>query len=331
MRGWFDLDWEYVPVARGATVHPGKPKVPDINRWEEYVSIPDLDALDWDGCRKNNIEYLKNDKLNELGLLSSLWERLMALMDVDKAAMALIDEDQKEGVHRLFGKLADFYDDYIGRMKEICDIDCLEMHDDWGHQTGPFFSLETAREMIVPYIKRVSESCHKRGMYLELHSCGRNELLIPGFIESGVDIWCGQAQINDLNMLAHKYAGSSLVFGVAAPDVPENASAEEVRSCAKRWVNDYKDCRVAISSFFQLIPRTFGTLYMNTAVLHIRMRNHCNWAQNRSGFYPAPCLYELNYRQSSSAFCAASIKAKTILLEGDNNERNKIMDEGIHN
>lgn len=37
---WFDLEWEYVPTAGGATVRPGIPKVSDINDWEKIVSIP---------------------------------------------------------------------------------------------------------------------------------------------------------------------------------------------------------------------------------------------------------------------------------------------------
>jgi hypothetical protein len=40
-------------------------------------------------------------------------------MEFQYAALALIDEDQKDGVHRLFDRLADFYDDMIGRFSEI--------------------------------------------------------------------------------------------------------------------------------------------------------------------------------------------------------------------
>ena len=99
---WFDLDWEWEYAISGATVRPGNPKIKDINHWEDYVSIPDLDNLDWELYKKENREYLKIDKLTVLGLQMSLWERLMCLMDVDNAAIALVDDDQKEGVHRFF-------------------------------------------------------------------------------------------------------------------------------------------------------------------------------------------------------------------------------------
>jgi hypothetical protein len=45
--------------------------------------------------------------------------------------------------------LCDFYADYIGRVKEVCDIDGVLIHED-GHIKRPFFSPATAREMLVP-------------------------------------------------------------------------------------------------------------------------------------------------------------------------------------
>ncbi|KPU44408.1 uroporphyrinogen decarboxylase (URO-D) [Oxobacter pfennigii] len=256
---WFDLDWQYVPSAGGATVLPGKPKVPDISKWEEYISIPNLDDLDWKGCAEKNKEYLNTDKMNQLGILSGFWERLMSLMDVDNAAIALIDEEQQPGVHRFFDKLADLFIDYIGRMKECCDIDSVLMHDDWGHQNAPFFSVSTAREMLLPYLKRVINYCHSIGLSFELHSCGKNEANVPVFIEAGVDLWCGQP-MNDYYMLAKKYKDSTIVFGVPAPAISEGTSEEEIRQIAKDWVEKYKDCRIA-ANFTAAPPSFSSTVY----------------------------------------------------------------------
>lgn len=253
--GMFDLEWEYVPSAMGATVHPGNPKVADITRWEEYVSIPDLDSLDWAGCEKNNKAFLSSDKVKQLGILSGFWERLMSLCDVEAAAVALVDEDMKDGVHRLFDKLADMHIEYITRMNQVCDIDCVLIHDDWGHQRAPFFSLNTAREMLVPYLRRVTDHCHKLGLFFELHSCGKNEMLVPAYIEAGVDLWCGQA-INDVDMLIEKHKDSRLIFGVPDPVIPPEASEAELRALAMAWVDKYKNKR-AVQAFFAA-PPAFG-------------------------------------------------------------------------
>lgn len=43
---WFDIEWVFQPNVGGATVRPGTPKVPDICKWEDFVSMPNLDDLD---------------------------------------------------------------------------------------------------------------------------------------------------------------------------------------------------------------------------------------------------------------------------------------------
>ena len=246
IKAWFDLDWEWSDIAGGATVHPGNPAVPDINRWEEYVPFPNLDDMDWEDCIEKNKEYVITDKMLQAGSLSGFWERLMSLMDVDNAAIAMIDEDQHEGIHRLFDRLANLYVDYIDRLHTNFGIDSFLMHDDWGHQHAPFFSLQTCREMIVPYLKRVTDACHERGIAFELHSCGKNEILVPAMIEAGVDLWCGQ-EMNDYQMLTTKYKDSSLVFGIIAPfAIPQGRTEEEVRQLAREFVDKYKDCKIAI-------------------------------------------------------------------------------------
>ena len=39
----YGVEWVFVDVAGGAMVKPGSPKVPDINEWEKYVTVPDPD------------------------------------------------------------------------------------------------------------------------------------------------------------------------------------------------------------------------------------------------------------------------------------------------
>ena len=244
---WFDLDWHFSGSIGGATVYPGKPKVPDISKWEEYVSIPDLDKMDWETCAVQNVDYLATDRLNQLGIQCGIWERLMALMDVVEACIALYEDDQKAGVHRFFDKYTDFLVGYIGRMKDICNIDSVVQHEDWAHQTGPFMSPGTAREMLLPYLRRVVSYVHSRGMLFEIHCCGACELLVPLFIDSGADMWTGQPNLNDMGGYAKKYKDSGFLFGVLVPDIGPEVSEEEMRKAAREWVYEYKDYKVAAS------------------------------------------------------------------------------------
>jgi hypothetical protein len=48
-----------------------------------------------ESLRRKKQELLAGDKFNQLGIQCGLVERLMSLMDADKAAIALIEEEQK--------------------------------------------------------------------------------------------------------------------------------------------------------------------------------------------------------------------------------------------
>ena len=259
IRSWFDLDWEFIPVAGGSTIHPGAPKIEDMNDWRDIISFPDLDEVDWKGMAEMNREYLGTDRWNVLAVLSGHWERLMSLMDVDGAAVALIDEDQKDALKEFFDEYTDFMIEMIRRIHEACPVDAVYVHDDWGHQNGPFFSKAVAREMLLPYKRRMIDACHEMGLFYEQHSCGRNEEWINMYIEAGVDLFCPQ-DINDFDAILEKTKGSRLVIGLPdiffAPGTPE----EEIRAAAATWFEKYKDSRV-VTFFFIPNPVFTETVY----------------------------------------------------------------------
>lgn len=243
---WFDLDWEFSPIAGGSTVHPGNPKVPDISKWEDYVSMPTLDGIDFKRSGEINKAYLGTDLFNQLGLTTGLWERLMSLMDVDNAAIAMIDDDQKEGVHRLFDQYTDLLIEFIQKTAEYTNLDCVLIHDDMGHQQSSFFSLDTCREMLVPYYKRITDAVHKLDLYFELHCCGKAQGLVPAMIEAGIDLWCPQ-NMNDYEMLTRTYKDDPIMFGLREPDYPLDADRETIRKATRVFVDKFKDYRVAIN------------------------------------------------------------------------------------
>lgn len=233
----FGVVWDFIPVTGGAMVRPGKPKIPDITKWEEYLTFPNLDELDWEGSASSNAPLISPDRLTRTWIMNGLNERIISFMDFDKVMIAYVDEDQKEGVHRLFDALCVFYDDLIGRFKKYLKTDIIMFNDDWGTQRSPQFSNATAREMLVPYIKRLVESCHKRDMYFELHSCGKNDMLVPVFIEAGIDIWAPQEIINDFDLL-YRTAAGDILLGIPTDSTPA-MSDEEAFDCALNFFEKY--------------------------------------------------------------------------------------------
>ena len=262
----FDVEWEYVPSVPGSMVRPGNPiKIPDVSKWEEYIAFPDMDTWDWDTWAEKDKEIADDDRVKIVWIMNGFFERLISFMEFQYAALSLIDEDQQEGVHRLFDRLADFYDDMIDRFHKHFGADGIYFHDDWGSQRAPFFSPNTCREMILPYLKRVVESCHKRGMFFELHSCGKIEPLVSIMVEAGVDVWTGQ-YMNDFNMILEKYGDKicpDMYVFVFKPDATLQDNMDAFNELCDKY-GDYIKTSIIISTSNDGTPDLYREIYKRT-------------------------------------------------------------------
>lgn len=264
----FGIEWVYIPEAQGSMVRPGNPVLNDANEWKTVIKFPDIETWDWEGSKASNAAYVDTDKFVSITIMTGFFERLISLMDFDKAAMAMIDEDQTDAVHELFEALADLYIKMIDKFIYCYNIDQLCIHDDWGSQRAPFFSLATVREMVVPHLKELTDYCHSRGIFVDIHSCGKNEILVPGYIEAGCDSWSGQA-INDKEMLYGLYgdklimsieSGLPFAYGPAGVKIePEEARAAALRFLGK-YGADYAK-KPVLASGFGAPPEYNETLY----------------------------------------------------------------------
>jgi len=255
----FGVVWEWVPVDRGSMVRPGNPKVKDICEWEKDIVFPDVDSWDWEASAKLNEEMINDpNRLVGVTIMNGLFERLISFVDGENALLAMADEDMQEGVHRLFDKLADFYIKLLAKYKEYYKIEIVNFHDDWGSQRAPFFSLDTVREMLVPYLRRIVDAAHEMGIIFELHSCGKNELLVPAMIEAHVDMWNGQP-MNDKKMLVEKY-GDQIILGVSPTDLDANSTEEQVRASFAKLLEDFKGKRI-YTGFFMGVPNAYEIAY----------------------------------------------------------------------
>ena len=235
----FGIEWEYVPLVGGSMVRPGNPKVPDITEWEKFIEWPDLSKLDWEGSSAESQDFFKTDNVLMMMVFTSFFERLISMVDMEDALVAMIDPDEKNAVHRLFERLTDYYDELFDYFERYYHPDLIYFHDDWGSQRAPLFSLETVREMLVPYMKQVVESAHRHGMVFELHSFGKIESLVPAMIEIGADMWCGQP-MNDKLKLAREY-GKDIHIGVCPTDFPEDVPSEVLIEEADRLLDTFPD------------------------------------------------------------------------------------------
>ena len=256
----FGIEWEYIAQVGGSMVRPGKPFIEDANELYDKVVWPDIDAWDWEANAKDNENFLSTDKFNVCWFLNGWYERLISFMDFEGAVMALIDEDQQQAVKDFFSKLSDLYIRIFDKfLTYFPQIDGFSIHDDWGSQKETFFSPATANEMIVPYMKRVTDYLHSRGKSCDLHSCGQLMKQVPNMIAAGWDSWSGQ-RMNDTQKIYELY-GDKITIAVI-PDAfdPETTSEEEQRAMARDYANKFcNPDKPSICSYYgaQFITRAY--------------------------------------------------------------------------
>jgi hypothetical protein len=262
----FGVEWEYIATVGGSMVRPGKAFLEDIEEWYDKVQFPDIDKWDWDGsAAKNNGTYLNETTFAQMWFQTGFFERLIALLEFENAAVAIIDEDSQEHVHKFFDKLTDLY---IRIFDKIIDtykapdgssyIKAVFFHDDWGSQKSPFFSPDVCDEMVVPYMKRLTDFLHGKGIFCELHSCGNNYLQIPNMIKAGWDAWAPQL-MNDSYKIYDDF-GDKLLIATFPQNVP---SAEELGKLPeediRKAARDYADkcCIAGKSSFYNYYAASY--------------------------------------------------------------------------
>ena len=233
--GW-GVEWVWVPSAGGAMVKPGNPKVTDIDKWEDALTIPRPEEWDWEGCYERTKGQMDSNRIFEMTVGSCLFERLIAVMDYENAAVALVDEDEKEGVHRFLRAVTDARKEYYTQMKKWFNPEVVNFNDDWGTQRAEAFSVATAREMLLPYVKETVEHVHSLGMYIDLHCCGFVENFVPLFIEEGFDSWGGQP-LNDKFKLRKQYDGQ-MIFSSEVDCAPD-CSDEELAAAIEKYMAEF--------------------------------------------------------------------------------------------
>lgn len=236
----FGVEWEFDPVIRGSTVRPGTPMLLDANDWESVLIWPNVDSWDWRGSAEKNRGFLSEEKFNIMPFMTGWYERLISLMDFEGAAIAMIDEDQTEAVKAFFDKLTDTYIDILGRALEAFPLlDGFWIHDDWGSAQSTLLSPETCAEMIVPYMKRVTDFLHAHGKHCDFHSCGMNETMVPNMIAAGWDSWMPQT-INDIERIYNTY-GDQLIISVTYPWPAPGTTEQEQLSALEDYMDKYCD------------------------------------------------------------------------------------------
>ena len=236
---WFGCAWEYMDAAGAPAPDCATHVLDDICDWRDVVRFPDLAAWDWErAVQLDHVGELDREQnAVDVVVLIGLWERLHVLMGFEGALCALVEEPEEVGA--FFDALVDHKIRLIEKLAEHYRPDVITFHDDWGTQTGPFFSPDTWRALIKPRQKKIVDAAHRRGIAFVQHSCGKYDDIIPDLPEIGIDVLqC--MDINDIGAALEK-TGDALSYLVSvhsqefcASDAAGILTEEDVRATVRR-------------------------------------------------------------------------------------------------
>lgn len=269
----FGIQWEYIEQVGGSMVRPGNPLMTDANEWREKIVWPDIDSWDWDGLAKTYAEKLRQKKeFVYIEFCNGAWfERLVSFMEFENAAVALIDEEQQDAVKEIFERTTDIYIRLVDKFCEYLPgcFEAFDIHDDWGSQMAPFFKEESCRELIIPYMRKLTDHIHSKGKYCILHSCGHIESRVKCIIDAGWDCWWPQL-MNNAAEIYEEY-GDQLLVAVTYPfpkGLTEEEQREEARNYVKRFCKPGKPSMLSFYGLQMLTPAFNEELYKNSRIAY---------------------------------------------------------------
>ncbi len=117
-----------------------------------------------------------------------LWERMHALHGFENSLVDLLTD--RGTMERLADHIVDVNTGYIRNAARRFPgrIDGCRMTDDWGTQQAAFISLDLWMDFFYPRYKRLFDAMHEAGMDVWVHSCGKINEIIEGYIRAGADV-----------------------------------------------------------------------------------------------------------------------------------------------
>lgn len=201
---WFGIEWQMEKGSRAAMVKPGTRRLSDVTEWENELQFPDLSKIDWAAdYEKNYAGVCSPDKATMFVIVNGCLERLADMTSFADTFCYLLEEP--EAVEGLFARLTDFHIELMRIARDYYKADIITFHDDMGTQISSFMSPATFRELMVPHYQRMNRAAHEMGLYVNFHSCGCVQGLIPDYVNAGFDFWEGQDNCNDKQALMDAY------------------------------------------------------------------------------------------------------------------------------
>ena len=210
----------------------------DVCDWEDVVTFPDLDKIDWDAYADQMLANVKSreEQFVEYHTWNSVFLRFTHLLGFENALCAFYEEPEASGA--LCNAIADYKIALLERVAKYLKPDAYVHYDDVATDRSLFMSPEVYREYIKPAHKKMNDAAIALGMIPEIHICGYCTDILPDVIEEGSVAWQAAQPVNDIPHIIETMGDKLSVIGgydsngrAGFPDVTDDEIRAEVDRC----------------------------------------------------------------------------------------------------
>lgn len=166
---------KYHPLARIADLP--RSKYPDYGDDSRYTDVPAMLK-----------QTAPADKYVIAGIFMVLFERMHTLYGFENTLTDLLTD--RETLGRLADHVVEVHLNYVRNIQKRFgrQVHGFFMSDDWGTQQAAFVGLPLWMDFFYPRYKRLFDAMHEGGQDVLVHSCGRVNEIVEGYIRAGVNL-----------------------------------------------------------------------------------------------------------------------------------------------
>lgn len=238
----------------------GQVKGHPLNSVAEYdkAEIPDYsESWRYEGVEDAFVRAEREDKYTQVGIFMVLFERMHSLAGFENVLVELLTDPLNAGrlADRIVEAQITLVRNYQKRFGQR--LHSFSMTDDWGTQQAAFVDMTLWNEFFLPRYRRIFDAMHEGGQDVWVHSCGKVNEVIGGFVAAGADaINLQQPRALGIEEIGERYRGkvtfeSLSDIQMSLPGGDTDRIDADAQALAKHWMmasggfvfSDYGDGR----------------------------------------------------------------------------------------
>lgn len=227
--------------------------IKDIEHWEDYLVVPNIDNLDWSMAKEQAAAVDTNEQYIACMSGGGIFERSHHLMGMENALANYLLYPEK--MYELLTIFKDWKIHYLELVAQNLKAEVVFFHDDWGHKRNGFLPVDVWRKLIKPLHKEIVDAAHELGIFFLHHADCVCQPYVEDMVEIGIDAWQGVIAQNDVVEIQRITQGKLAMVGgfdSGRWDRPDSTEAD-IRAEVHRVIDTY----CPGGRFFPGIPNGF--------------------------------------------------------------------------